>query len=261
MILTPITINIDEYPADLHPLLTGTKLYDSSCSPEARVLFIPKDDGYFLKSAPKGSLEREAATTHYFHSKGLSAEVLSYISNERDWLLTAKIHGDDCTSAKYMEQPERLCDTLAERLALLHAEDFSDCPVQNHTERYLAKAKQNKRADAFDKSHFPDSFGYSSAEAAWTVVERHGHLLKTDTLLHGDYCMPNIILDDWRFSGFIDLDNGGVGDRHVDLFWGIWTLQFNLKTNKYRDRFIDAYGRNKVDEDMLRVIAAVEVFG
>jgi kanamycin kinase len=241
--------------------LSGAKLYDSSCSPEARVIFLDKDGGYFLKFAGKGVLEREAVMTKYFHGKDLAAEVLLYLSDERDWLLTAKIHGDDCTAVKYLEQPERLCDVYAERLALLHGENYADCPIQNHTERYLAKMEQHKNADAFDKSHFPDSFGYASAEEAWAVMEKHGHLLKTDTLLHGDYCLPNVILDDWRFSGFVDLDNGGVGDRHVDIFWGIWTLWFNLKTDKYRKRFIDAYGRGRVDEDMLRVVAAAEVFG
>ena len=260
MILTPINIIPAEYPAELLPLLSGAKLYDSSCSREASVVFIDKDGGYFLKSAPKGKLEREAALTRYFHGKGLSAEVLSYISGERDRLLTAKIHGDDCTAAKYLEQPKRLCDIYAERLALLHAEDFTGCPIQNHTELYLAKAAENKRADTFDKSQFPDSFGYKSAAEAWAVVEKHGHLLKTDTLLHGDFCLPNIILNNWKFSGFIDLDCGGVGDRHVDIFWGIYTFWFNLKTNKYRERFIDAYGRSNIDEDMLRIIAAIEVF-
>lgn len=261
MTLTPISISIDEYPAELRPLLSVAKLFDSSCSPEARVIFIAKNGGYFLKSAPQGALEREAAMTRYSHSKGLSAQVLSYICDEHDWLLTEKIHGDDCTAAKYLEQPKRLCDLLAERLLLFHAEDFSACPIPNHTERYLAGAERNKRCGSFDKSHFPDSFGYTSAEEAWAVVEARGHLLRTDTLLHGDYCLPNIILDDWRFSGFIDLDNAGVGDRHVDLFWAIWTLFFNLKTDEYRQRFIDAYGRDRVDEEMLRVVAAAEVFG
>ena len=256
----PVNINFSDYPLELHPLLSGAKLYDSSCSPEARVIFVDLNDGCFLKSAAKGALEREASMTKYFHGKGLAAEVLLYISDERDWLLTSKIHGDDCTAGKYLEQPARLCDTLAERLALLHEVDFSECPVQNHTELYLAKMEQNKIADTFDKSHFPDSFGYESAEEAWTVVEKQCHLLKNDILLHGDYCLPNVILDDWRFSGFIDFDNSGVGDRHVDIFWGIWSLWFNLKTDKYRERFIDAYGRDKVDEDMLRIVAAVEVF-
>ncbi|MGL5513204.1 MAG: aminoglycoside 3'-phosphotransferase [Sporomusa sp.] len=261
MALTPITVDITAYPATLRPILSGAKLYDSSCSPAAKVIFVDKDSGYFLKSAPQGSLEREAIMTKYFHSKGLSTQILAYLCDEQDWLLTEKVHGDDCTAAKYLEQPERLCDLLAERLLLLHGEDFSACPVANHTERYLAVAESNRRNDTFDKNHFPDNFGYASAEAAWAVVEARGHLLRTDTLLHGDYCLPNIILDDWRFSGFIDLDNAGVGDRHVDLFWAIWTLYFNLKTDKYRRRFIDAYGRDKVDEELLRVIAATEVFG
>lgn len=85
--------------------------------------------------------------------------------------------------------------------------------------------------------------------------------LQSKVLLHGDYCLPNIILKDWKLSGFIDVGDGGVGDRHIDLFWGIWTLWFNLKTDKYRERFIDAYGRDKVDKSLLKVVAAAEVFG
>jgi len=261
MTLTPINIDISTYPAEMQPLLTGAKLYDSSCSPVAKVIFIDKDGGYFLKSMPKGLLERQATMTRYFHSKGLSSKVIAYISDAQDWLLTEKINGDDGTAAKYLEQPERLVDTFAEMLSKLHSSDFSDCPVQNHTELYLAKAVYNLQNDLYDKSDFPDSFGYKNAEEAWAVVEKHGHLLQCNTLLHGDYCLPNIMFDNWQFSGFIDLDGGGVGDRHVDIFWGLWTLVYNLKTDKYRSRFIDAYGRSSVDEDMLKIVGAVEVFG
>ena len=69
------------------------------------------------------------------------------------------------------------------------------------------------------------------------------------------------MLDSWKLSGFVDVGNGGIGDRHIDVFWGIWTLWFNLGTDKYRDRFIDAYGRDKIDENILKIIAAAEVFG
>jgi len=263
MTLSPIAPDTDAFPNEILSFISGAKLYDSSCSPEARVIYVDKNGGYFLKYAPKGSLETEAAMTRYFYKRGLAANVIAYISGERDcdWMLTERIHGYDCTSARYLEQPERLCDILAERLYLLHAVDFTGCPVLNHTERYLAKAEFNKRSGAYDESLFPDNWGYASAEEAWDVVAGRGHLLKTDTLLHGDYCLPNIILNDWKFGGFIDLGNGGAGDRHIDLFWGIWSLSFNLKTDRYRERFIDAYGRDRVDEDMLRVVAAAEVFG
>lgn len=69
------------------------------------------------------------------------------------------------------------------------------------------------------------------------------------------------MLDGWKLSGFIDLGGAGVSDRHIDLFWGAWTLSFNLGTDEYRGRFFDAYGRDRVDEDMLKIVAAAEVFG
>jgi len=261
MTLKPITIDISTYPPEMHTFLYGAKIYDSSCSKYAKVIFIDKDAGYFLKSAPKGKLERQATMTRYFHGKGLSSNIISYISNDSDWLLMERVSGDDCTTERYLEQPERLVDILAQQLSILHGADFVDCPVQNHTALYLANAKHNFENGTYDKSDFPDSFGYKSAEEAWAVVEKHSHLLKCDTLLHGDYCLPNVMLDDWQFSGFIDLDGGGVGDRHIDIFWVLWSMVWNLKTDKYRNRFLDAYGRSKVDEDMLRIVAAVEVFG
>lgn len=85
--------------------------------------------------------------------------------------------------------------------------------------------------------------------------------LQSRVLLHGDYCLPNIILNNWKLSGVIDVGGGGVGDRHLDIFWGIWTLWFNLKINKYHERFLDAYGRDKADESILKIVAAAEVFG
>ncbi|MDR0813317.1 MAG: aminoglycoside 3'-phosphotransferase [Oscillospiraceae bacterium] len=261
MTLTPITADLSEFPDELHEILRGARLYDSSCSQEARVIFIDRDSGYFLKSAPTGSLRKEAELTRYFHEKGLAAGVTRYVTGGRDWLLTEKLRGDDCTAAKYLERPERLCDALAERLFLLHAADCAGCPEPNRTASYLADAESNFRRGHYDLDLFPDSWGFETAEQAHSIVLTSGHLLQADTLLHGDYCLPNVILDDWRFSGFVDLGSGGVGDRHVDLFWGAWTLNFNLKTDKFRQRFFDAYGRGRVDEARLRVVAAVEVFG
>ena len=261
MTLKPITTNPSDFPLQIQPFMTGAKLFDSSCSPEAQVIFSDKEQGFFIKSAAKGTLARESELTRWFHGKGLSAAVVTYISDEKDWLVTEKVPGDDCTAAKYIEQPKRLCDMLAERLSIVHSTDFAGCPIQNHTQQYIARATQNYHAGIYDQTLFPDNWGYRSAEEAFGVIKKSDGLLKTDTLLHGDYCLPNIIHDDWHFSGLIDVDSGGVGDRHVDLFWGAWTLFFNLKTDQYRQRFFDCYGRDKVDAECLRIVAACEVFG
>ena len=257
----PTTLPLAEVPSQLHTFLEGTAVFDSSCSPEARVWFLDKGPGFYLKEAPKGKLEKEAALTAYFHGNNMAAEVLAYERLDSDWLLTRRVPGEDCTYAPYLENPEKLCDTIAQVLRTLHETSFAGCPVPDRTGEYLATARCNHAIGRCDLELCSGDWHFASPEEAWQFTEETGQYLKTDTLLHGDYCLPNIILNEWRFSGFIDLDNAGVGDRHVDLFWAIWSLNFNLKTNKYRNRFLDAYGRDCVCEELLRTVAAIEVFG
>lgn len=258
---TLITPEISTLPQEFHVLLSDSKVYDSSCSPEAKVYYIEKDDGYYLKSSPKGTLETEAKMADYFNKKGLTTRMLSYLSIDRDWILTERVKGEDCTYSLYLDDPKRLCETTATLLRSLHETDYSDCPVPNRTKTYLATADVNHKAGMFDTHLFTEDYTFPTATAAWEYLQNNKHYLKTDTLLHGDYCLPNVMLDNWKFSGFIDVGNGGVGDRHIDIFWGTWTLWFNLKTNKYKERFFDAYGRDKLEPELLKLISATEVFG
>lgn len=170
--------------------------------------------------------------------------------------------GDDCTAARYLAEPERLCDLLAVRLRTLH-ELFRTQPgrlaalnVPDVRTRYIENVERGWRAGRFDAQFHPR---ITAADAHRIAAEAAGEL-RTDALLHGDYCLPNIILDDWRFSGFIDLDHAGLSDRHIDVFWGAWTLWFNLHTSAYCSRFLDAYGRDVIDEGKLAAIAAMECF-
>ena len=257
----PVKPNFNLIPEQLHSYFGNSRVYDSSCSPEARVLYIEKDCGYYLKSAPKSSLAIEAKMSEFFAAKGIGPHVIAYLSLERDWLLTARVAGEDLTHPIYLDDPKRLCDVFAERLRYLHSLDTAGCPVPDRMSAYLRTVDENLRTGNYEKTAFPDSFGYRSAEEAAAVVSEGRSLLCSDTLIHGDYCLPNIMFDNWRFTGFIDLGNGGVGDRHIDLFWGTWTLWFNLKTNAYYDRFLDAYGRDAVDSEKIKIIAACEVFG
>ena len=254
---TEITPDIAALPSRFHPLFMGARVYDSSCSPEARVLYIEKEGGLFLKTAPRGSLEKEAQMTRYFCAKGLGAPVLDYLSEEKDWLLTARVRGEDATDARYLTDPVRLADCMGEMMRSLHETDFSDCPVKARMRDYFATVEENYRKGQYDLSYA----GFATSEEAYRRAMAGAPYLQNDTLIHGDFCLPNFLMENWRFTGFIDLGNGGVGDRHVDLFWGAWTLNFNLHTDRYRERFFDAYGRDRIEEEALLTIAAAEVFG
>ena len=257
-----VQVNISDYPEAISEFLNGVAVYDSSCSKDAQVLFIDKDGGYYVKKAKNGTLKTESLMMEYMHSLGLSTEVLYYGSfKDNDYLLTARIPGEDCTDPKYLSDPKRLCDTTAMLLRTLHETAGSNCPVQDRTRSYADTVIKG-----FDDRHYEPEllqgiWEFKSFDDARRIAEEGLPLLKTDVLLHGDYCLPNIILDDWKFSGYIDLGYGGIGDRHIDIFWGIWTLHFNLRTDKYTDRFIDAYGKELIDPEMLRIIAAMEAIG
>ena len=59
------------------------------------------------------------------------------------------------------------------------------------------------------------------------------------TFIHGDLCLPNIIIKNDEISGFIDLNNAGNGDKWYDLSWLIWSFEYNLKTSKYTNLLLD----------------------
>ncbi len=53
-----------------------------------------------------------------------------------------------------------------------------------------------------------------------------------NTLIHGDFCLPNILINNDKIY-YIDLSESGIGDPWRDYAWCIWSLEYNLKTNKY----------------------------
>jgi kanamycin kinase len=106
-----------------------------------------------------------------------------------DILVTRRMRGEDLTHAIYLAEPKRLCDTLATRLRTLHEMTTYGCPIRDRVGEYLSLAERNFNTGCYDTSHFPDSFGYSSAEAALSVLKEGGRHLKNEVLIHGDYCL------------------------------------------------------------------------
>ena len=219
---TKIEININDFPKELHNMLNNANIYDTSSNPNARVIY--SDLGYYIKMMKKDELRKEAEMARLFERKGMGAEVVSYISAEKDYMVTRSAKGENCFH--YLDNPERLCEVLAKAMKYLHSQSIEGIPVSSCMDTYAAVEK--------------------------------GKQLKQDTFIHGDFCLPNIMLDNWKFSSFIDLGLAGVGDKHIDIYWVLWSLNYNLKTDKYTDYFLDLYGRDNIDMDILKIVAEVE---
>lgn len=71
--------------------------------------------------------------------------------------------------------------------------------------------------------------------------------------IHGDLCLPNIYVNENNeFIGFIDLDNAGLGDKWYDYSWLLWSLEYNLKTDRYNQILLDklnlSFDKEKYDK-------------
>ena len=65
---------------------------------------------------------------------------------------------------------------------------------------------------------------------------KRGHVL-----VHGDYCLPNVLVHEGRLSAVIDVGLAGLGNPETDLAAGVWTLQYNFGKGFAR-AFLAAYG-------------------
>lgn len=256
MKLTKVNLDINDFPMELHPLLKNGTVYDSSCSSNAKVYYL--DSGFFLKIDEAGELKREAELTKTFFERGLGVEVVSFISKDKDYMVTRAAVGKDATH--YLEYPKMLCEILAKALLELHRTDYDNVSMSTRMERYLESA-ENRDLGVYEEYVLLNRFRPMSKEEAWEIMQENKHKFKCDTLIHGDYCLPNVILNDGKFSTLIDFNMAGVGDKHIDLYWALWSLSHNLQTDEYQDYFLDLYGRENFDYNMLKVIAAFEVFG
>ena len=252
--MTPVLLEIADFPAQLRPYMQGAPVYDVSGHSAAKTYRIDQDEGFFLKTGQTGNLRSEATMAAYFHKLGLGAQVLAYCTDaERDYLLTARLPGERACEDAYLEQPERLCEVFAECLWQLHHTPAPDCPC-HPLERWLAKACQGgELCDA-------RLLNGRTPEEELTLLRARQHIFTHDALTQGDACLPNVLLRDWTFSGFIDLGGAGWGDPHVDLYWALWSLEYNLHTTAYADRFMDCYGRQSIDDERLRLCAALGAF-
>lgn len=214
-----VKIDVETFPEEIRYLLENTIVYDSSCHSGAKVYYL--ESGYYIKVDKLHNLANEAYLNKLFNTRGLGVEVIAYISTDKDYLVTRSADGQDLIHC--LAEPEKVCEILADALKKLHAQPVNDMPISERHKNYKKKLG--------DDYPFP-----------------------ADTLIHGDACLPNIIYNHGEFHTFIDCALAGVGNRHIDLYWAIWSLKYNLETDTYKDYFLDLYGRENVNEDLLQVM-------
>ena len=140
---TEVSFDIGTLPLSIRQYLRGAKIFDSSCSENARTLFISGEERAFLKISKRGALEREYKMTKFLHKNRVSPNVIVYESDlDSDYLLTEAVSGEDGTAARHLENPRKLASVFGEYLNMLHSLPSEGCPYANRTNELLNEAQR-----------------------------------------------------------------------------------------------------------------------
>jgi len=242
-------IDLGILPPNIAGLVGEAKVYNSSCSETAKTYHIEGEDVFYLKIRRKGELLREYELSAFLHRQGFAPRPVIYESDgDNDYLLTEALPGEDGISGGHLDDPRKLAAVFGESLRELHSLPLNGCPYNNRTIEMLKEIDEKISVGPGDTAILAEE-----KTRAFKKMTGMKHIAVDDVVLHGDYCLPNIVMENYRLKGFVDLGYGGIGDRHYDIFWGIWTLNYNLRTDLYRDIFLDAYGRRDLDMDRLEL--------
>lgn len=248
----------ESWPLPIRRRVGSALLTDSSGCSGATTWRVETEPYCYLKIAPAGALRQDAEGLRWFSGGPfLTPQVLEYCSAEQDYLITAPVPGTPAFESPWRDDPRRMAALLGEALRAFHeAYDPSGCPLHNSVADMLARVERNVAEQRWEDSMLA-WMGGCSAEDAHRRIQQGAPSLKDDVVLHGDYCLPNVLLERWRVTGLLDLGMSGVGDRHYDLHWGCWSLDYNLHTRQWTDTFLDAYGRDAIDPVRLELAGLI----
>ena len=166
------------------------------------------------------------------------------------WLLTGGLPGRDGTDPAWAADAQGLVRILARGLRTFHGAPVDLCPFDFRLDRALSLARRRLvEGHIQPERDFHPEFSHLSPEEAVKHLERTRPESESLVVCHGDYCLPNVLIDAGEASGFVDLGELGVADRWWDLAVATWSVTWNLGPG-YETLFLSEYGA-ELDRDRL----------
>ena len=212
-------------------------------------------DDFVLKSEPiSEESENHLAMLRWLEDRIPAPLVLeSAVLDGFRWTLMTKISGEMACADRYRADPHRLVRVLADAMKQLWTVDVSGCPVDQSPKAKLERARSIVEEGRVDMALVdPETFGekgFPSPAALLSWLEENAPDFGP-VLTHGDFCLPNLFLNAWEYSGFLDLGRSGVGDKWTDIAICWRTL---------RDNFGGHYGEAVPDFHPDELFEALEI--
>ncbi len=166
-----------------------------------------------------------------------------------DWLLLDGLPGRDATAPELKAHPAQLIPTLAHALRRFHRAPVETCPYRLTVEDAIAAVRRRVGDGAAEHADLHAEYSHLSLGEAIAIIEDLAPNSEDLVVCHGDYCFPNVLIEDGDVTAFLDLGELNVADRWWDLAVASWSTEWNIGPGWERP-FLDAYG---VEPDQRRM--------
>lgn len=203
----------------------------------------------------QNEMQKEAELLQWLKGKEIYVPTILNYSREHEvsYMLITEVAGQNAHIVNDMLSKEKVIELSAKGLKAIHSIDYTSIPrMYTHTLEdelhIICKDIEQKRVDeiAFQKACHK-----TPTEAIEDLIDRRG-IFNADIFTHGDYCLPNVLIDHRQKYGFIDWSQAGVGDSYRDIAPMLKSIKRNFGEG-YEELFCGYYGIAKNDIDYEKI--------
>jgi kanamycin kinase len=167
-----------------------------------------------------------------------------------EWLALRARAGRDATQPEHLDDPATTVPILAHGLRRFHDTAVGGCRFDFRLDVALEHARRRVNGDGVPAStgdDFHEEHAHLTPRAALKLLDATRPVSEDVVLCHGDYCFPNLLIEQRRVTGYLDLGEMGLADRWWDLAVATWSCDWNVGPG-WQDLFLDSYGIERDDD-------------
>jgi aminoglycoside phosphotransferase len=192
--------------------------------------------------ASKFSLLEEKKRLDWLKNRLPVPEVFLFAEDENNaYLLMSAISGVDASDASLKGDIPRVIEELANGLKMIHSMPVENCPFNTTLDDKIETARERMTKNLVEEEDFDEERLGRTPQDVFQEMLAAKPTSEDLVFTHGDYCIPNVILENRRISGFIDWAEARVADRFQDLA----LLSRSVKDNfgaEYEEKVFEIYG-------------------
>lgn len=210
-------------------------------------------DSLYLKVSPRlpgFSLLQEKLNLEWLENRLPVPKVLLFAEYaDTDYLLLSELPGIPASDDSLKIDIPGVIEQLVSGLKMIHSLPIENCPFDTRAGAVIELVRERIAKELVDTSDFDEERKGKTAEDIFKELFKTMPANEDKVFTHGDYCVPNVILNDGKLSGIVDWGNAGTADRYQDLALLTRSICYNFG-EEWQEKVFEIYGikpdRNKI---------------